>query len=338
MVFNTMDIFDNPIYAPAKSIAEHLLKHKRILISCHMNPDADAIGSMFALAYGLKSLGKTVALCNSSNVPDYVAWLPLPSTVHKSLNTIRFKPDLAVVLDCGDEKRLGCIANEVTALPCINIDHHISNPHFGDIDNWVNTDMAATGQMVAAILAALNVPLKNQIGEAIYAAISSDTGSFSYGNTSEPILLLAAHLVKEGLNIAEVRQRMDNSWTLDRMYLWGSLISKIRIERNGSIALVNVSLKQLSKFNARAEDLEGLVEYIRRLRGIMAVALIREDNPKQCKASLRSTGDINVQEMVSPLGGGGHRNAAGALLKNNLAKSSDIILTAMTKWLDENTK
>ncbi len=332
------DVFDYDIYAPAKRIAKHLKAHERILITCHMNPDADAIGSMLALAYGLKSLGKSIALCNASRVPDYVSWLPLPSIVHKSLRGIAFKPDLVVVLDCGDAKRIGDLQHEVLAFPSINIDHHINNPNFGSVDNWVDVRMAATGQMVAAILDSLGVELKGHIAEAIYASISSDTGSFSYDNTSEHIFLLMAHLVSKGLNIPSVRQRMDHSWTLERMHLWGTLISTICLERDNTIALLTVSLKQLAKYHANSEDLEGLVEYMRRLRGVLAVGVIREDNPKQCKVSLRSTGEINVQAMLEPLGGGGHRNAAGALLKHNLTKSNEIILQAITNWLDANTK
>ncbi len=330
------DIFDHAIYEPAKRIAKHLMAHERILLSCHMNPDADAIGSMLALAYALESLGKNVAMCNASNVPDYVAWLPQPSRIHKTLRGIAFKPELAVVLDCGDAKRLGDLQNEVLAYPTINIDHHINNPEFGDVDNWVDIKMAATGQMVAAILCALGVELKGNIGQALYASISSDTGSFSYDNTSEHVLLLTAHLVNKGLCIASVRQNMDHSWTLERMHLWGSLISTISLERNNTIAMLTVSQKQLAKHNANAEDLEGLVEYVRRLRGVLAVALIREDNPKQCKASLRSTGEINVQAMLAPLGGGGHRNAAGALLKCNLKTGSIKVLQAISQWLDAN--
>ncbi len=333
-----IDVFAHDIYAPAKRIAKQLMRHERILLTCHMNPDADAVGSMLALAYGLESLGKSIALCNVSNIPDYVSWLPLPTRVHKSLRSIAFKPDLAVVLDCGDAKRIGDLQHDVLAFPSINIDHHIKNPEFGSVDNWVDVNMAATGQMVAAILAELGVELKGHVAEAIYASISSDTGSFSYDNTSEHIFLLMAHLVGEGLSIPSVRQRMDNSWTLERMHLWGTLISTISLKRDNTIALLTVNLKQLAKYNANSEDLEGLVEYMRRLRGVLTVGIIREDNPKQCKVSLRSTGEINVQAMLEPLGGGGHRNAAGALLKQNITKSSETVLQAISSWLDANAK
>ncbi len=337
MTMNT-NIFDHSLYEPAARIAKHLMACERIVLTCHMNPDADAIGSMLALAYGLESLGKNVVLCNDSRIPDYVAWLPQSGKIYKTLQNLAFKPELAVILDCGDSKRLGDLQNEILALPSINIDHHINNPNFGSVDNWVDTNMAATGQMVAAILANLGVELKGHIADALYASISSDTGSFSYDNTSELIFLLMAHLVREGLSITRVRQYMDHSWTLQRMHLWGVLISTIRLERNSTIALVTVSLKQLDKFKANSEDLEGLVEYMRRLRGVLAVGVVREDNPKQCKVSLRSTGEINVQAMLAPLGGGGHRNAAGALLKYDLKKSSTIVLQEITKWLDANVR
>ncbi len=332
------DIFAHEMYAPAKGIAKLLLEHDRILLCCHKSPDADAVGSMYALAYGLKQKGKTIAMCNVSGIPDYMDWLPKPSLVHKSLHGIGFKPDLAVVLDCGDAHRIGEIKDEILAYPSICIDHHIDNPQFGSVDNWVDTQMSATGQMVAAILNELDIPLSGDIAEALYAAISSDTGSFRYDSTSSKSLLLASYLVEQGLDIASVRSRMDNTWTLGRVRLWGDLMASVRIERGGSIALATVSLEQLSRHNARIDDLEGLVELLRQLRGVLAVAMLREDNPKQCKVSLRSTGEINVQAMVAPLGGGGHRNAAGAMLKGDLATNGKVILEAMNKWLDENGK
>ncbi len=333
-MLNVDSIFAYSMYEPAKTMAKHILAHKRILLSCHMNPDADAIGSMFALAYGLKQLGKGVAMCNASDVPDSMTWLPAPSRVHKNLRGIGFKPDLAVVLDCGDKHRLGKIQDEVLAISSISIDHHIDNPNFGSLDNWVDTRMSATGQMVAAILHELNISLDGHIGDALYAAISADTGGFRYDNTSEHALLLASYLVGQGLDVARVRSQMDNNWSIGRIHLWGALMEDARIERSGTIALITAPLKQLAKHKASAEDLEGLVENLRRLRGVLAVAMIREDGPKLCKASLRSTGKINVQAMVSPLGGGGHRNAAGALLTHDLDTSSEMILKSMHEWLD----
>ncbi len=333
-MINSTDIFTHSIYEPAKRIAKHLLEYDNILLSCHMSPDADAIGSMFALAFGLKSLGKTVAMCNDSDLPSNIEWLPKPSRVHKTLTGIGFKPNLAVVLDCGDARRLGKLEKYVLAYPSISIDHHIDNPLFGSIANWVDSQMAATGQMVAAILYELEVPMQGNISEALYAAISADTGGFRYDNTSEQILLLASYLVSLGVNVASIRNKMDNNWSVQRVKLWGELLSNVRMERNNSIAMVTVSSKQLAKHKTKAEDLEGLVEYLRHIQGVLAVGVIREDNPKQSKVSLRSTGEINVQAMLSPLGGGGHRNAAGALVKKDLKDSYDLVLQAMNKWLD----
>ncbi len=337
-MLNVNSIFEQQIYAPAKEVAKLLLGYDRILLACHASPDADAIGSMYALAHGLKRLGKNIAMCNASDVPEYINWLAKPCIVHKTLTGIGFKPQVAVVLDCGDGHRLGALKDEVLAFPSICIDHHVDNPQFGSVYNWVDPRMAATGQMVAAILNELKITLNSDISESIYTAISSDTGNFRYDNTSEYVLTLAAHLVQQGLNIANIHSKMENTWTIERMHLWGELMGKVCLERNGSIALIAISSKQLSKHNSSAEDLDGFVEYLRRIKGVLAVALIREDHPKQCKASLRSSGDINVQAMLAPLGGGGHRNAAGATLKYSLSNGKKKILENMCEWLDAHNK
>ncbi len=330
------DLFSQTRYANAVKIAEVLRKHKRICLCAHVNPDADALGSMGALAHGLKQLGKEVILCNASGLPAYLEWLPLTGRVHKQLYGTKFTPDLVVVLDCGDAERLGSLKESLLKYPSINIDHHMHNPQFGSIDNWTDPDMAAVGLMVAAILYALEIPLQGDVATNIYAALSSDTGSFSFDNTTEDALLLTSYLVNQGLKIATIRQHMDNQWSLGRMRLWGTLTESLRLERQGSIAIVSVPKKLLQKHKATKEDLEGLVEHLRRLQGVQVSALLREDAPDQCKVSLRSTGPIDVRAICAHFGGGGHRNAAGATLQHDLEKSRDLLILQIKTWLDEN--
>lgn len=330
--------FTHPDYAPAARLAETLRTRDRIVITAHANPDGDALGSMAALGLGLRELGKTVALCNASGVPDYLRWMPLSGPVLQKPHMLPFSPELAVVLDCGDAQRMGDIADAMLALPSINVDHHLENPQFGSVDNWTEPRMAATGQMVAAMLYALDVPLTGRVGEAVYASLSSDTGGFSHDNTSACVFALAAHLVERGVDVPRVRQLMDNQWEARRMHLWGTLMQEFRLERAGSIALSAVPLKTLARHGALKEDLEGFVEQLRRLRGVAVSALVREDHPACCKVSLRSTGDVDVRSMAAAFGGGGHRNAAGATLRMPLEEAVKAVVHAAKTWLDEHDK
>lgn len=307
--------FCSTLYAPAQTIADALRGADNMLITSHANPDGDALGAMYALARGLAYLGKRVALCNATGAPEYLAWLPAPEQVYTTLTQLPFTPQCALVLDCADAARLGRLfAPGVCALPTINIDHHVDNPHFGTLANWVEPRMAATGQMAAAILNALQVPLTGAIADAIYVAVSTDTGNFSFENTSAEVLELVAYLLRQGLSIGVLRQHIDNQWPLSKMRLWGKALCTLTLHENGRVALVALSQADIHAHNAQKEDGEGLVEHIRRLRGVDVAVFVREDSPTQSKISLRSHGPINVQAMAARFGGGGHAHAAGATL------------------------
>ena len=331
-------VFSHPIYAPAKRVAEILRHADRIVITAHANPDGDALGSMAALGIGLTRLGKKVALCNATGVPEYLRWMPLSGPMYTWPHQAPFRPEMAVVLDCGDAQRLGKIADDVLALASVNVDHHLDNPQFGSVDNWTEPHMAATGQMVAAILHALDVPLGGEVGEAVYASLSSDTGGFAHDNTSAQVFALASYLVTQGVNVPKVREYMDNQWELRRMRLWGELLQVFDVHDQGRVAQVLVPLKVLSKYQALKEDLEGFVEQMRRLRGVEVSILVREDNARRCKLSLRSTGDVDVRAMAAAFGGGGHRNASGATLNMGLAEAGEETLRVAKSWLDEHGK
>ncbi len=329
------NLFSNTKYSQATNVANLLKQYSVIGIVSHASPDADALGSTLALAHGLIALGKTVYIGNASSIPDYLEWLQYPSPLLKTFANTANTPEVIVILDCGDALRLGEIQEHILSYPTINIDHHINNPHFADIYNWSDASMAATGQMVAAILYALNVPLQNVIAENLYIAISSDTGNMTYDNTDEDVFLLCAYFLSQGMDLMSIRRQLDNVWTVKRMHLWGKLMQNFQLEYNDQIALVCVHQEDLIKHQASSDDLEGFVEHLRLLKNLNISALIREDSKIKCKVSLRSTGPINVREIVAKFGGGGHHNAAGAVLNYSIQESKELLLSAIISWLKE---
>ncbi len=329
-------LYAKPYYAPAKEIAEILQKYTIIGLVAHTNPDADALGSMLAFAHGLKKIGKTIYLCNASPKPEYLAWMPYTGPLYTEFPKDMPQPEVVIVLDCGDEARLGQAEEHVLSYPTINIDHHLNNPQFGTVYNWSDPTMAATGQMVAAVLYYMDIELVGHVAECIYTAVSSDTGNLAYGNTTEDVFLLCAYLIRLGLKFTEVRQELDNTWHLERMHLWGTLMKSLVLERQDTVALAEVSLQTLEDNKASTEDLEGFAEHLRRLRGVRIAGFVREDAENSCKVSLRSSGKIDVREILAALGGGGHRNAAGATLKYSLQESKIIVLQEILRWLDDN--
>ncbi len=318
----------------AVHIAELLRRRDHVLVAAHAHPDGDALGSTAAMGWLLRGMGKETALYNATGAPEFLEWLPLPCPLHTKLDHLPFRPELLVVLDCGDAHRVGeALAPLLTQLPCINMDHHLGNPEFGTLYNWVEPSMAATGQMAAAVARAAGAPLTGALAEAVYLSLVTDTGGFAFGNTSADVFRLAAELADGGLDVAAVRERLDNQWTLPRMRLWSHLLRHFMVRREGSVALAVAARADLEACGARKEDMEGFVEHLRRLRGVRVAGLVREDAPGRCKLSLRSSGTTDVRAMAAVFGGGGHRNAAGATLALPLAEAREAVLAAVDAGL-----
>ena len=288
----------------------------KILICAHTQADGDAVGSSIALAYTLKALNKQFILYNETGFPKWLSFIEKPSEIIENIESFPFEPELIIALDCGDPKRLGDVMAEyIKTKKSINIDHHIGNPHYGSVANWVDSGKAATGEMVAELSQALNVTLYKPLAEALYVALSADTGNFTFGNTRISTLEWLVKLAATPIDIPSIRVQMDNNWTLNKFKFWGQLYQEIEIVHEGRFAYVKIPLNYYEKFQVTKEDLEGFVEQLRKIHSVRVAMIIKEDvkNNKQIvKISMRSHGDDDVRTILASLGGGGHKNAAGA--------------------------
>jgi phosphoesterase RecJ-like protein len=287
------------------------------------------MGSCLALAWALRSIDADALVFNEDGMPDFLHFLTLPGPVLTSLDRLPCEPELVVCLDCGDRARLGeSIQPLLDRVPTVNIDHHLANPHYGTAFNWVDTACAATGELVALIAMALRAPLQGALAEALYVAISTDTGNFSYGNTTAQALRLTADMLDEGLNISRLREKLENNWNENRLRLWGRLMQESRILEDGKLAVSLITRDVLNDCHASREDAEGFVEQLRRLSGVRVAMILREeekDGKIQTKVSLRSSGKDNVRDVAAQFGGGGHRNAAGAAVPLDAEKTLTVI-------------
>lgn len=320
----------------AARIAQLLRDNDQFLVAAHGSPDGDAIGATGAMGHMLQSMGKAFALYNATGFPEQFSWVPLPGRVWQTLHQLPFKPKVVVALDCGDAWRLGNDLSE--ALPrfkSINIDHHLGTPAYGTLDNWIDPGMAAAGQMVAHLADAAGIPLRGDLAQCLYLSLVADTGSFTHGNTTAAVFSLASRLVAEGLDAAALRDRMDKQWTLPKARLWGSMLQKMRLEKDGAVCLCTVTLDEIGACGASKDDLEGFVEQMRRLRGVRVAMLLREDHPRRCKVSLRSSGSDDVRAVATRFGGGGHINAAGATLAMSLPLALEACLSGLDHLLAE---
>lgn len=318
----------------------------RLLIASHINPDGDAVGSVAALAAIALDLGKEARIYLQSGVPRHLDWLPLPAPRVRTLADLgNWEPDCIIFVDCGDGSRAG---DELTPfLPgparlhggpiTVNIDHHISNPGFAAI-NWVEPRCSATGEMVGRLAEGLGIPLCGALGEALYLALVSDTGNFSYANTGADCLALASRIAAQGLDIGRFTQRHENNWSLARMHLWGRLMSEITLHENGAIVCSVVPLAYLKEAGLGKDALEGYASWLRKLRGVRVALFVREDGPGSCKISLRSMGDVDTQRVAAAFGGGGHKAASGADLSLPPGEAAARVLEALRPALEPATE
>ncbi|CAK7060784.1 MAG: Bifunctional oligoribonuclease and PAP phosphatase NrnA [Desulfovibrio sp.] len=333
-----------PAAGSPRAVAQCVTQSKRMLAVTHTNPDGDAIGSLVAFSHAVKALGIDVRLYCDSPIPDFLDWVTYPSPPVTALAQLDgWQPDTVVFLDCADEHRAGTEMSAFVAAcrqgagsydaTLVCIDHHMANPLFADV-NWVDSSMSATGIMVALLAKELGQPLTGPLGEGVYLAIVSDTGSFSFSNTNALALELAAEIVRNGLSLAEFTNKYENTWTLSRMYLWGALMREVKILCNGKIVVSVVTEAHLREYGAQKADLEGFASWLRRLKGSKVVILARAKRSGS-KVSLRSMGDVDMQAIASQFGGGGHAGAAGADMPEPPFEAANMILAATCKAMNE---
>lgn len=303
-----------------ENIANAILSHDNFIVTAHHNPDGDALGAMCAVGYILKQCNKNFILYNISGVPFYLQDIPLPSRMYTQLADIpkEFIPESLIVLDISDPKRMGDeLYSLLPSLYSINIDHHHSCPAFGTV-NYIDSSYAATGCIIGCIAEYLNIGLEGDLGECLYLSITEDTGNFRNTNTDTLSFTLASTIVKNGLNVGEFVHKYQNQWSLEKMKLWGFLLSSFTPYYDGQLLIMQVSETLLNTYGCLPEDIDGVNSFLMRIHNVRMVITLREisETDKQgVKASIRSYG-IDCIPLVQRFNGGGHKNAAGVFFPN----------------------
>ena len=321
---------------PLPQIVERLRGQQSFLILTHYRPDGDAVGSQLALALLLKDLGKQVAAWNDDPVPAKFRFLPGSDLIQKP-PAGKSDFDAVIAIDTSTWQRVGTAADHIGARKhFINIDHHVSNDRFADI-NWIVPESPASGQIVYDLLRRGGFALTRDIATCLFAAISTDTGSFSFGNTTAPSLRVAAELVEAGVNVAEVSRHVYESYPYARLQLLQLALADLRIAHHQRVAYYWVTNDMYQQSGANREDAEGMIDYARSIDGVVVAALFEElTEPGKIRVSLRSKHPkIDVNSIARHFGGGGHREAAGARITGAPADVERRVLTTIDAALDQ---
>jgi phosphoesterase RecJ-like protein len=312
--------------AKFEQIGQALREGGRFAVLSHVRPDGDALGSQLALGLSLKRLGKDVRIWNEEGMLEKYSFLP-------SANLLTKPPadpedvDVAIALDTAIQNRLG------TALPAvrsakvwINIDHHPSNPGYGALV-YINPKAPATGQILFELIRSEKLPIDAAIAENLYVAISTDTGSFQYPNTTARTFEIAAELVRAGVDVGRVSQLTYENYPRRRSELLRDLLGTMRFEANDRVASFSLSLATAKKLGVLPEDNEGLIDHLRAIDGVIVAVFFEELADGKVRVSMRSKSEkVNVCAICEKFGGGGHVLAAGARLRGTLAEVEKKIL------------
>lgn len=303
---------------------------ENIFLASHIQPDGDNLGSLLGLAKALSNIGKDVYILKSDEIPEDFKFLPGIEDIKEYDGQ---NIDLFISLDCADENRLGENTRHMkNANFVINIDHHMTNTKYGDI-NIVDSKAAATGELVYLVIDFLGIDLDEDIATNLYTAISTDTGSFIYENTSSQTHAITSKLIDAGARTQDVSINIYQSNSLDKTRLFIEVIKDIELIYNNRVSIATVSQEKLKATNTSMDDTEGIVSFIRDIETVELAILFKEIEKDEIKLSMRSKKEVNVSDLCAKFDGGGHKRAAGCTIYKDLNTAKKLVLKEIEKVL-----
>ncbi|WP_411827949.1 DHH family phosphoesterase [Luteolibacter sp. AS25] len=317
-------------------IGKILSENESFLLMSHVRPDGDAIGSEIALGFSLKAMGKTVYMINEDGVPESLTFLKGSGEV----TTPPSEPldvDVAIALDTATKPRLGenSLHAASKAKLWLNIDHHLSNPEYGDV-NLIDSVSPATGQILYDLIKFLDFPLPEETRDSIYVAVSTDTGSFQYGSTTAKTYEMAADLVREGLQVGKINADTYDNHPYRRLELMRALLNTLDISEDGRLAHWELKDETRISLELVPDDSEGLIDLIRGVSGVRVAVFFEELEDGKIRVSMRSKDKaVNVCDVALKFGGGGHAMAAGIRMEGPLAAAKVKVLAELEAALSQ---
>lgn len=317
------------------AIGDLIRSHQSFVLLSHVRPDGDAIGSQIALGFALRAMGKTVRLINEDGLPENMAFLAGSDQI-ETPPAEPLEVEVAIALDTATRSRMGENALHAAsrARQWINIDHHISNPGYGDV-SCIDSTSPATGQIIYELIQAQGFPLPDETRDAIYVAISTDTGSFQYPSTTSRTYEIAADLVRRGLDVGKVNSDTYDSHPYRRVELMRILLNTLQLEANGELAHWEMRDATRRDLQLQPDDSEGLIDIIRAIRGVKVAVFFEELPDGKIRVSMRSKDRaVNVCDIAGEFGGGGHALAAGIRMLGPLEDARERVLQAVERQLN----
>jgi len=318
-----------------EKIAKILRENDSFILLSHVRPDGDAIGSQIALGASLEAMGKKVRFVNQDGLPENMEFLPMSDRIE----TPPAEPidvDVLVALDTANQPRLGEDALKAAskAKIIVNIDHHKSNPGYGDFAH-IDSASPATGQILYKLITENEMPFPDATRDAIYVAVSTDTGSFQYRGTTVETYNMAADLVSRGLDVAKINTLTYDNHPYRRVELTRELLNTLERSPDGKSANWELTQEVKERLELQPDDSEGLIDMIRAIRGVYIAVFFEELKDKSIRVSMRSKDKmIDVCEICQKFGGGGHALAAGIRMEGPLIAAKNLVMAEVASAIE----
>lgn len=307
---------------------ERLSRAKPVLISAHIHPDPDAVGSVLAAAEMVRQLGGIPRIVLESRFAPRLERLPGTDTIESLSSEHRDVPfETALIVDCGNRSRIGDVENLLTAETfVINVDHHVSNDRFGQL-NFVDVESSATGELLFLIATALNLNVSASLATNLFAGLLTDTGRFRYSSTTARTLKIAADLRSAGADLTFITNALYYDLPEKDIRSMGTIYSTLDMFDGGKISTL------FARRDVLVEDPDSIVDLALSIRGVEIAALLSETESEKIRVSLRSKSFVNVSKIAESFGGGGHERAAGFRMTGTLETVRETMLPALQKAL-----
>ena len=303
-----------------------LRQHHVFLITTHVNPDPDALASQAAMGLFLESLGKKVHLINEEPVPERFLFLPEMHKVRSLKEVKQVNYDAVIVTDAGDIERIGDVRRLLLkGKTIINIDHHVTNTDFGDI-NYVLSDYSSTCEVIFWLLKKGRAPFTRELAELLYAGVMSDTGSFRYTNTTSRTHRMIAELMKFPIDANALYKKIYEQVPLIDLKIFTKVVSEFDALCGGKLICVDLSKQVFRKFSERFDLRDKIFGYLRTIEGVEVLVIFTEENAGFTRVNFRSQGSVDVARIAFKFQGGGHSKASGCVIAGDIRTAHRKIL------------
>ena len=309
-----------------QKVIDKIKNNKSFLITAHMNLEGDALGSELAMYLLLKRLGKKrVVICNNDPTPDIYQFLPSINVIKNSIKKEKF--DVALFLDCSDSSRAGWVKDAMAdAKSIINIDHHISNTYFGDV-NWVDPKSSSACQMIYKLCEKLGI-IDKKIATCLYTGIFTDTGSFTYANTSPATHRIIAKLMKHGVNPHQIDENLHSLCTSADLAFISKVVSDLKYDSRKKICWAVIK-----KWHDRGYDLTEIIfSVMRLLKDVEVFMLFKQLGRRKIRVNFRSRNYVDVNKAAQFFGGGGHKRASGTTIEDTLENTQRKVISFIKRY------